>query len=95
MYYFFNNKGFYYKRSYLTIPDLLAKCSLILQIIQGFVILLYYFYAKRKFEGFLCNRLIYIEDEFGINTYNKKYNLELDKKNFKEFFKKKKIWIIK
>lgn len=88
MFYFNTNKNFYH-RSYLKIPDILAKSASIIQILMTLFGIIYEIYARKKFESLLCNRLIFIEDDDGLISFSKKISLDLDKKTIRDFFKEK------
>jgi len=77
---YYENHKHYYSRWYSKIPDVLARTSGIIKIFYFFILLIYSFYSKFRFNSFLCEKLIYIDDE----TDETKNNIKnfLNKKNF-------------
>lgn len=60
---FFQNKEFYYSRWYMKVPDILAQTGGMIKIIMTMMSILYSFYSKFMFNSFLCENLLFIDDE--------------------------------
>ena len=79
----YEKKKHYYSRWFDKVPDVLARTSGVIKILILFFSIVYSFYSKFSFNSFLCEELIYVDDE-SEETKNKLrnfFNLENNNEN--------------
>jgi hypothetical protein len=89
--YYASSKQYHY-RQYLKLPDVFANVGGLMDFISSFLVLIMSFYGKWRLDGYLCQRLLYIEDEQGKNFNGEVVEIYKDIEkinNYKSNFKKK------
>jgi len=82
---FFDTHMKYHFRKYLKLPDIFAGVGGMMDFVSLIVVFFMSYYSKWRLDSYLCQRLIYIEDEQGLNFEGKylKYSMKEIEKNKK------------
>lgn len=89
---FYDKNMKYHYRQYLKLPDIFANVGGMMDFISMFIIFIMSYYGKWRLDSYLCQRLIYIENEDGKNFEGKcfrytKSEIQDYKKNLRNFIK--------
>jgi len=73
-YFTFSKNINFFTRSYVKFPEVYANASALMDLYIIIISLIYSIYNKFRLDIYLCNRLIFIEDDKGIDFKGKKLN---------------------